>query len=162
MNRRILLVLLCMIFMTFPAWADEEAKSRVIVCGGDAQSTEASAEPKSSTGPADTADTDNMEETGTRGASLGMFTTTGYCGCSNCSGGHNLTYSGTVPKPKHTLSADLDVFPIGTKLMIGDVIYTVEDMGSNVNDKLLDIYYDDHAAAVAHGMKQEEVFAVNP
>ena len=37
--------------------------------------------------------------------SLGLFTVTGYCGCDRCSGGHNLTYSGTVPKANHTLSA---------------------------------------------------------
>ena len=32
--------------------------------------------------------------------SLGRFTITGYCGCEQCSGGHNLTFSGTVPMRK--------------------------------------------------------------
>ena len=94
-----------------------------------------------------------------QGQSLGKFTTTGYCNCSSCSGGFSLTYSGTVPKAKHTISADLDLFPIGTTLMVGGVVYTVEDMGSAVNGYLLDIYYDDHAQAIAHGKKTEEVFA---
>lgn len=95
-----------------------------------------------------------------QGQSLGKFTTTGYCNCGKCSGGHSLTYSGTVPKANHTISADLDLFPIGTKLMINDVVYTVEDMGSSVDGHWLDIYYDDHGQAVAHGKKTEEVFAI--
>lgn len=97
---------------------------------------------------------------GTKGQSLGMFTTTGYCNCSRCSGGHNLTYSGTVPMASHTISADIDIFPIGTRLMIDDIIYTVEDIGSGVDGNKLDIYYASHADAVAHGMKTQEVFAV--
>lgn len=95
-----------------------------------------------------------------QGQSLGKFTTTGYCNCGKCSGGHSLTYSGTVPKANHTISADLDLFPIGTKLMINGVVYTVEDIGSSVDGRWLDIYYDDHGQAVAHGMKTEEVFAI--
>lgn len=95
---------------------------------------------------------------GMKGESLGMFSTTGYCSCDKCSGGHNLTYSGTVPKAMHTLSADLTRFPIGTKLMVGDVVYTVEDMGSAVTGNTIDIFYDSHEAALAHGRKNQEVF----
>ena len=95
-----------------------------------------------------------------QGKSLGMFTTTGYCNCSQCSGGHSLTYSGTVPQAGHTLSADLDLFPIGTRLMINGTIYTVEDIGSSVDGHKVDIYYASHEEAVAHGTKQEEVFMV--
>ena len=95
-----------------------------------------------------------------QGASLGMFTTTGYCNCSKCSGGHNLTYSGTVPTANHTVSADLNKFPIGTKLMINGVIYTVEDKGSGVHGNLVDIYFDSHEQALAHGLRTAEVFAV--
>lgn len=95
-----------------------------------------------------------------KGASLGIFTTTGYCNCSKCSGGHNLTYSGTVPKASHTISADIDLLPLGTKVMINDIVYTVEDIGTSVNGKKIDIFYSTHDAAWAHGMQQEEVFAV--
>lgn len=100
------------------------------------------------------------DEAPKQGKSLGMFTTTGYCNCSICSGGHNLTYSGTVPQANHTLSADLDLFPIGTKLMINGTVYTVEDMGSSVEGNKVDIYYASHEEAIAHGTKQEEVFMV--
>lgn len=94
------------------------------------------------------------------GTSLGIFTTTGYCNCSKCSGGHNLTYSGTVPQANHTVSADLTVLPIGTKVKINDIVYTVEDMGSAVDGAIIDIYYSSHSEAWDHGMKKVEVFLI--
>lgn len=152
--------------MTCAAWAEEggpgagvsaqaaeTAVSQVITAG--AGETVAAKEPAAEPVSAEAA-----AETGARGESLGMFTTTGYCNCSKCSSGHGLTYSGTVPKAKHTISADLNHYPIGTRLMIDDVIYTVEDMGSAVKGNWIDIYYDTHEAAVAHGMKTQEVFRV--
>ena len=99
-------------------------------------------------------------ETGTRGEYLGTYTVTGYCSCSICSGGSGLTYSGTVPKANHTISADLSVHPIGTKLMIDGIVYTVEDMGSGVNGNHIDIYFDTHAEAVAFGTQKRDVYAV--
>ncbi len=172
----------CAVWLAFPAMAEEGAASgtaeaaaeasadsadpgasRVIVCGGGQTAEDTS----SAEGPgqeasleADSAADSQSEETGTKGESLGMFTTTGYCSCINCSGGHNLTYSGTVPQARHTISADINQFPIGTKLMIDDVIYTVEDMGSSVKGNWIDIYYATHEEAVAHGMKTQEVFQV--
>lgn len=172
---RLFLTLICILSLSLPVWAaesgpgsdigvtivttgksteeDADAQSQVITCGtGEASETGAvSRQPEAA-----------PKESGSKGASLGMFTTTGYCNCSECSGGHSLTYSGTVPKANHTVSADLSVFPIGTRLMIGDVIYTVEDMGSSVKGNWLDIYYDNHDAAVAHEMKTQEVFSVEP
>lgn len=139
-----------------PAGEADDGASRVITCGTGEEALA----------------TDNVVVTGDaakplasgespkQGKSLGMFTTTGYCNCSQCSGGHSLTYSGTVPQAGHTLSADLDLFPIGTRLMINGTIYTVEDMGSSVDGHKVDIYYASHEEAVAHGTKQEEVFMV--
>jgi len=98
--------------------------------------------------------------TAKKGASLGIFTTSGYCNCEKCSGGHNLTYSGTVPQANHTISADLDVLPLNTKVMINDVIYTVEDIGSSVDGKRIDIFYASHEEALAHGVEEVEVFLV--
>lgn len=101
--------------------------------------------------------------TGERGKSLGMFTTTGYCNCSKCnSKGHERTYSGTIPQANHTISADLSIFPVGTRLMIGDTIYTVEDDGEHIKGNRIDIYYENHEDAWNHGEKTEEVFAVTP
>lgn len=143
-------VLACvmMIPATLPAFANTEAE------------TEDYGPGFVRTGASDTTEAADSTAKGMKGESLGMFSTTGYCNCDQCSGGHNLTYSGTVPKPMHTLSADLTRFPIGTRLMINDVVYTVEDMGSAVTGNTVDIYYDSHEAALAHGRKNQEVFTV--
>lgn len=157
------LAICCALSTALTAWAGpgdglpsteygNTSTSPVILCGGGETTAE--------TAKAENTKANTAAETGKKGASLGMFTTTGYCNCSKCSGGFGLTYSGTVPKANHTISADLSLYPIGTKLMIHDIIYTVEDMGSGVNGHWIDIYYDNHEAAVAHGMKQEEVFMV--
>lgn len=95
-----------------------------------------------------------------KGESLGMFVTTGYCNCQKCSKGSGLTYSGTVPQPNYTLSADIGILPIGTKVMIGDTVYTVEDIGGGVDGHKVDIYYATHQEALAHGKSEQEVFTV--
>ena len=169
------------------AWAEEAGTpgadtgtSRVIVCGAAEKEeevkllspgSEESEEPDGevSQGPSGkqaekSSDKQSVKEdeevSGRQGASLGMFITTGYCTCEKCSGGSGLTYSGTVPQANHTISADLELYPIGTRLMIGGTIYTVEDMGSSIKKNRLDIYYGTHEEAVAHGVQTLEVFAV--
>ncbi len=93
------------------------------------------------------------------GAYLGKFTASGYCSCIKCSGGYSKTYSGTTPKANHTIAADLNYYPIGTKLMINGIVYTVEDRGSNVYDNRLDIYFASHAEALAFGLQKVDVYA---
>lgn len=97
---------------------------------------------------------------GVQGDYLGEFSASGYCNCSRCSGGHNLTYSGTVPKAGHTIAADTSVFPIGTKIMIDGVVYTVEDIGGGVNGNRLDIFFASHQEAVDYGLKRVKVYSV--
>ena len=87
-----------------------------------------------------------------------MGKATGYCNCQKCSGGYTKTYSGTIPKANHTLSADLNKFPIGTKLVINGITYTVEDKGSSVNGNKVDIFFETHAEALAFGTKTVDVF----
>ena len=65
-----------------------------------------------------------------------------------------------VPTPNHTISADLNYFPLGTKLKIDGTVYTVEDKGSFVNGNILDIYYGSHQEALAKGTYTTEVFLV--
>lgn len=147
------------------AEADNGGRSGV-VASGEAARKEAEEMSEQSGGPGAAAQEKDggvpgkEGQTGKKGASLGMFTVTGYCGCEECSGGSSLTYSGTVPKANHTLSADMERFPAGTKLMIDDVIYTVEDMGSNVRGNWVDIYFDVHEEAEGFGMQTKEVFSV--
>lgn len=99
-------------------------------------------------------------ETGVQGDYLGEYVASGYCNCSRCSGGHNRTFSGTIPKSRHTIAADTSVFPIGTKIMIDDVIYTVEDIGGGVTDNRLDIFFDTHQEALDFGLKKVKVYSV--
>ncbi|MFR2847746.1 MAG: 3D domain-containing protein [Hungatella hathewayi] len=82
------------------------------------------------------------------GDSLGIFKTTGYCSCEKCSKGSGLTYSGTTPTPNHTISADLTLLPLGTKVKINDIVYTVEDMGGGVDGRKIDIYYGSHEGCI--------------
>ena len=101
-----------------------------------------------------------VKEAAEKGESLGLFTTSGYCTCELCCAGESesLTFSGTVPQAEHTISADLDLLPLGTKVIINDVVYTVEDKGSSVLGNRIDIYYASHEEAVAHGAQEVEVF----
>ena len=76
-----------------------------------------------------------------------------------------MTYSGAKTKAKHTIAADLTVLPLGTKIFIGDTVYTVEDIGSGVKGKMVDIYFDTMAEARAltqKGRVYEEVFVAVP
>lgn len=100
------------------------------------------------------------EKTAEKGQSLGLFITSGYCTCELCSNGENLTFGGTVPQANHTVSADLDLLPLNTKVIINDIVYTVEDKGSSVAGNHIDIYYASHEEAVAHGIQETEVFLV--
>lgn len=92
--------------------------------------------------------------------SLGLFTISGYCSCEECGSGLGITFSGTVPKANHTIAADLSILPLGTKVRIGNTVYTVEDIGSTIIGNRIDIYYSSHQTAVNHGIQQQEVFLV--
>lgn len=76
----------------------------------------------------------------TKGESLGIFSITGYYG-------DGITYSGKPTIADHTIAADLSVLPMGTKVFINNTVYTVEDIGSGVRGKLIDIYYNTYAEA---------------
>lgn len=97
------------------------------------------------------------------GASLGEVVTTGYCNCSLCcgkwAGGH--TASGTVPKADHTLAVDArsPKVPMGTKIVMNGKTYKVEDTGNFARYGTdFDIYFDNHAAALAWGKRKVEAF----
>ncbi|MCC8024571.1 MAG: 3D domain-containing protein [Clostridium sp.] len=92
--------------------------------------------------------------------SWGVFEITGYCACEICTGVNQFTYWETVPKAGHTVAADLHIFPLGTRLKIDGIIYTVEDRGSSVNDNHIDIFYDTHQEALDSGRRYIEVFRI--
>ena len=70
------------------------------------------------------------------------------------------TKSGTIPQAGHTISADLRVFPLGTKLRINGVVYTVEDSGSGIRGNKLDIFFNSHSQALQYGKRSADVYIV--
>lgn len=91
--------------------------------------------------------------------SLGIFKTTGYCPCRRCSSGWGgRTSTGAIARANHTIAVDPRVIPYGTKVMINGIVYTAEDMGSGVNGKHVDIFYNTHGEARLQGVQYAEVF----
>lgn len=81
----------------------------------------------------------------------GEYYATAYC-CEvypHICGGNGRTASGTVPTPGLTVAADWGVFPSGTWLYIEGVgMRRVEDTGSAIKGKRLDVAIDTHANAL--------------
>ena len=109
--------------------------------------------------------TETMTETRTVrvGESLGQVVTSGYCSCSICCGqwSGGPTASGVYPTANHTLAVDASnpIVPMGTKVVMNGVEYTVEDTGAFDRYGVdFDVYYDDHASASAHGHKTWECY----
>lgn len=97
------------------------------------------------------------------GESLGNVVTSGYCSCSICCGpwAGGPTASGVYPTADHTIAVDANnpVVPIGTKIVMNGVEYTVEDTGAFAKYGVqFDVYYADHNAAQAHGHKTWEAY----
>jgi len=96
---------------------------------------------------------------------LGEFKTTAYCACVKCCGIWSAehpsrgadyvqkTASGTIPEEGRTIAADWDVLPKGTEVMINGNTYTVEDTGSGVNGKHIDVFFDNHEEAREWGIQ---------
>ena len=98
--------------------------------------------------------------------SIGQFKITYYCPCKECSGqwGTSLAYpcdgkhKATV---NHTVAVDKDIIPIGTKLLINNVEYVAEDIGSAVIGRTIDIYVSTHKETLNQPFSRNEVFIKN-
>lgn len=103
--------------------------------------------------------------------SLGEYKLTSYCACEKCCGywatirptdenGEPIVYtaSGAVARQGVTVAADTDILPYGTVLLIGGEEFIVQDCGGGVNGKHIDIYFEDHQAAVAFGVRHETIY----
>lgn len=109
--------------------------------------------------------TETREETTTIqvGESLGNVVTSGYCNCPICCGvwSGGPTASGAMPQANHTIAVDAanPFLPMGTKVVMNGVEYTVEDTGNFAQYGVqFDVYYDSHSAASAHGHQTWECF----
>lgn len=94
--------------------------------------------------------------------SLGEFTLTAYCSCSECCGqwAGGATASGVMPTANHTIAVDTNVIPFGTKVVINGTTYVAEDTGGAIKGNRIDIYFDSHQAAWDFGRQYAEVFVV--
>lgn len=91
--------------------------------------------------------------------SLGTFTCSAYCGCKVCSGEYgNMTATGVVAQPNHTIAVDPKVIPYGTKVVIDGITYTAEDCGGAIKGNKIDVYFESHQEALNFGLKSFEVF----
>ena len=97
--------------------------------------------------------------------SLGEFRLTAYCSCEICCGewalnrpnGIVYTASGTEAQAGRTIAVDPDVIPYGTTVYIDGQAYVAEDCGGAIQDNSIDIYFDDHDAALQFGLQYGEV-----
>ena len=62
-----------------------------------------------------------------------------------------------TPKEKRTIAVDKRLIHLGTKVKIGNIIYTAEDTGSAIKGKRIDVYYASHRKATAHGVKYQKI-----
>lgn len=96
--------------------------------------------------------------------SLGEFTLSHYCVenyphiCND--GDSTYTASGTRSTPGRSIAADPTVLPYGTHVMINGHEYVVEDCGSLIQDRRIDIMVETHDEANELGMKKAEVFLI--
>ena len=89
--------------------------------------------------------------------------TSGYCNCSICCGqwSGGPTASGAMPTANHTIAVDASnpFVPMGTHVIMNGVEYVVEDTGAFARYGVqFDVYYDNHAAASAHGHQTWEAY----
>ena len=95
---------------------------------------------------------------------------TAYCSCAKCCGewankrpgGVVYTADGSVAQAGVTIAADWDVFPAGTVLYIeglGERI--VQDRGGEINGYDVDVYHNDHNAALQFGRQHLQAYVVS-
>lgn len=108
---------------------------------------------------------EEIEETRTVqvGESLGKVVTSGYCSCRICCGiwAGGPTASGVMPKANHTIAVDAanPIVPMGTKIIMNGVEYTVEDTGKFARYGVaFDVYFNTHSEALAQGHTTWEAF----
>ncbi len=87
---------------------------------------------------------------------LGNFTLTAYCSCPVCCGkwSGGMAAGGVYPVEGRTVA--MGGVDFGTKLIVGDQVFTVEDRGTPYGH--IDIYMVNHADAAAFGKQSAEVY----
>lgn len=97
------------------------------------------------------------------GDSLGKVWVTAYCPCSQCCGAYanGITASGKTARAKHTIAVDAynPIVPMGTKVVIEGITYTVEDTGNlNHYGNDFDIFFAHHSDTGQWGRRHVEAY----
>lgn len=99
------------------------------------------------------------------GHSLGTFTITAYCGCSECCGayaeGRGDVVYGAIGEPltaNYSIAVDPNVIGFGETVMINGQQYKAQDTGGLIKGNRIDIYMDDHEEALKWGVQYIEVY----
>lgn len=107
---------------------------------------------------------------GDRLTSLGIMDATAYCSCEKCCG----EYAKNRPDGKVYGAAGVELtpgisvagwLPLGTQIMIDGHEYIVQDrtakwVKEKYDGRIIDIYFDDHEAALEWGRQKKEIFEV--
>lgn len=100
----------------------------------------------------------------TIGEPIGEFTLTAYCPCMKCCGKTDgITATGTTAAEGRTIAVDPRVIPYGSAVTLyfadgTSHTYTAEDCGGAIKGNRLDIYFDDHQAALQFGVQSAMVY----
>lgn len=98
------------------------------------------------------------------GVFMGEFKLTAYCACWRCCGkaeddpAYKVTASGTICEEGRTIAVDPDLIPLGSTVYIDGKAYVAEDTGGAIQDKHIDIYFEDHQEALEFGAKTGVVY----
>ena len=92
------------------------------------------------------------------------YVITAYCACYDCCNkrptdkGYGITASGVKAQQGITVAADISILPFGTKICIDGVgERIVQDTGSAIKGKKIDLYFENHQEAWNFGRQTREV-----
>ena len=96
---------------------------------------------------------------------LGEFVLTAYCPCPICCGqwsnmDNPSTASGNPAVEGVTIAVDTNVIPFGTRIKIGEHIYTAQDRGGAIKGNRIDVYFRTHERACQFGKQTMHVYKV--
>lgn len=98
------------------------------------------------------------------GEPLGEFKLTAYCPCFRCCGKDDgITSTGTLATEGRTIAVDPRVIPYGSSVTIyfsdgTSHTYTAEDCGGAIRENRIDVFFDDHQAALQFGVQSAYVY----
>lgn len=103
---------------------------------------------------------------------VGVYRTTGYCPCDICCGswaydrpldddGKPIIFTASGERAVAGYTCASNSFDFGTKLLINGHVYVVTDRTAENITNTVDIYYNTHGEALAHGCQYYDVFVIN-